>query len=56
MELAYWIVAGALAVFYVYSGVLKLVRSKEQLAPMMHWVDTVPMPAAAPWCGAILGR
>ena len=45
MEIAYWVVAGLLALFYLYSGALKLVRSKEQLAPMMGWVDTVPMPA-----------
>ncbi len=45
MEIAYWVVAGVLAVFYLYSGVLKLVRSQERLAPMMGWVDTVPMPA-----------
>jgi hypothetical protein len=45
MEIAYWIVAGVLCLFYLYSGVLKVVRSKEQLAPMMGWVDTVPMPA-----------
>lgn len=45
MEIAYWVVAGVLAVFYLYSGALKLVRAKEQLAPMMGWVDTVPMPA-----------
>lgn len=44
MTVAYWIVAGLLAVFFLYSGVLKVVRTKEQLAPMMGWVDTVPMP------------
>lgn len=43
MEIAYWIVAGLLALFYVYAGGLKLLRSKEQLAPTMGWVDTVPM-------------
>lgn len=44
MEIAYWVVAGLLAVVYLYSGGLKVVRTKEQLAPMMGWVDTVPMP------------
>lgn len=44
MTVAYWIVAAILAVFYVYAGGLKLLRSKVQLAPMMEWVDTVPMP------------
>jgi hypothetical protein len=43
--IAYWIVAGVLALFNLYAGGLKVVRSKEQLAPMMGWVDTVPMPA-----------
>ena len=40
----YWIVAGLLALFYLYAGGLKLVRSRQQLRPMMAWVDTVPMP------------
>lgn len=44
MQIAYWVVAGLLALFFLYSGVLKLVRSRDQLAPMMGWVDTVPMP------------
>lgn len=43
MEIAYWIVAGLLAAFYLYSGGMKAARSKEQLEPMMGWVDTVPM-------------
>ncbi|MCX5537456.1 DoxX family protein [Streptomyces sp. NBC_00006] len=45
MKLAYWIVAGLLALFYVYSGGLKVVRSREQLRPMMAWVDSAPMRA-----------
>jgi hypothetical protein len=44
MELAYWIVGGLLALFYVYAGGKKTVQSQEQLRPMMGWVDTVPMP------------
>lgn len=44
MEIAYWIVAGLLAVFFLYAGGKKLVQRKEQLEPMMGWVDTVPMP------------
>ena len=44
MEIAYWIVAGLLGAFYLYSGGTKVVQSKEQLAPMMGWVDTIPMP------------
>lgn len=44
MEIAYWIVAGLLSVVYLYAGGKKVVQSKEQLQPMMAWVDTVPMP------------
>lgn len=44
MEIAYWILAGLLAVFFLYAGGKKLVQRKEQLEPMMGWVDTVPMP------------
>jgi len=44
VEIAYWIVAGLLAAFYLFSGGIKIVRSKEQLEPMMAWLDTVPMP------------
>jgi hypothetical protein len=44
MEIAYWIVAGLLAVFYLYAGGLKVVRSQDQLRPMMGWVDQIPMP------------
>jgi hypothetical protein len=42
---AYWIVAGLLGLFYLYAGGKKLRQTREQLAPMMGWVDTVPMPA-----------
>lgn len=45
MNVAYWIVAGLLALFYLYGGGVKLVRSREQLRPMMAWVDSTPMPA-----------
>jgi len=43
--IAYWIVAALLALFYFYAGGKKVVQSKHRLAPMMGWVDTVPMPA-----------
>ncbi|MRJ77872.1 DoxX family protein [Aeromicrobium sp. SMF47] len=44
MEIAYWIVAGLLALMYLYSGGIKLVQSQEKLAPMMAWAGTaVPM-------------
>jgi hypothetical protein len=44
MHVAYWIVAGILTLFYLYSGVLKVARTREQLRPMMHWIETAPMP------------
>ncbi|MFE7934207.1 DoxX family protein [Streptomyces sp. NPDC057456] len=45
MNVACWIVAGLLALFYLYGGGVKMVRSREQLQPMMAWVDSTPMPA-----------
>ncbi|MFF1572295.1 DoxX family protein [Leifsonia sp. NPDC058292] len=45
MFVAYWIAAALLAVFYLYSGAVKVVRSRESLRPMMKWVDKTPMPA-----------
>ena len=45
MHVAYWIVAGLLALFYVYGGGVKVIQSREQLLPMMAWVDTMPMRA-----------
>ncbi|WP_329402787.1 DoxX family protein [Streptomyces virginiae] len=44
MYIAYWIVAGLLALFYVYAGTLKVIRSRDQLRPMMSWVDRMPVP------------
>ncbi|WP_238006789.1 DoxX family protein [Dactylosporangium sp. AC04546] len=44
MELAYWIVAALLALFYAYAGGKKVAQTREQLQPMMGWVDRVPMP------------
>jgi DoxX-like protein len=43
MRLAYWIVAAVLAVFYLYAGAMKTTRSKDQLRPMMAWVDGMPL-------------
>lgn len=43
MKIAFWITAGLLALFYLYAGGIKLAQSKDKLAPMMQWVDTVPM-------------
>ncbi len=45
MNVAYWIIAGLLAAFYLYAGGVKVIRSREQLRPMMAWVDSTPMPA-----------
>ncbi|MCP9210478.1 DoxX family protein [Streptomyces sp. NEAU-Y11] len=45
MNIAYWTVAGLLAMFYIYAGTLKVFRSRDQLRPMMAWVDRVPLPA-----------
>ncbi|WP_405791433.1 DoxX family protein [Streptomyces sp. NBC_00029] len=45
MNIAYWIVAGLLALFYFYAGTLKVIRSRDQLRPMMTWVDRIPLPA-----------
>ncbi|WP_329288684.1 DoxX family protein [Streptomyces pseudovenezuelae] len=44
MNIAYWIVAGLLALFYFYAGTMKVIRSRDQLRPMMAWVDRVPLP------------
>jgi DoxX-like family len=41
--IAYWIVTGLLALFFLYAGGIKVVRSQKQLQPMMAWVDSVPM-------------
>lgn len=43
MIVAYWIVAGLLALFYVYSGGVKILRSRDALRPMMAWVDDMPL-------------
>ncbi|WP_329286586.1 DoxX family protein [Streptomyces sp. NBC_00691] len=45
MNIAYWIVGGLLALFYFYAGAVKATRSRDQLRPMMAWVDRVPLPA-----------
>ncbi|MCZ4124688.1 DoxX family protein [Streptomyces sp. H39-S7] len=45
MNIAYWAVAGLLAAFYLYAGAMKSIRSREQLRPMMAWVDRMPLPA-----------
>jgi DoxX-like family len=44
VEIAYWILGGLLALFFLYAGGTKVVQTREQLEPMMGWVDTVPMP------------
>jgi hypothetical protein len=32
-----------LALLYLYSGGLKVLRSPDQLRPMMGWIDTMPL-------------
>ncbi len=44
MEIAYWILGGLLALFYLYSGGIKMFQSQDRLRPMMAWVDQIPMP------------
>ncbi len=44
MRVAYWIIAGLLAAFFLYAGGKKVAQNREQLRPMMGWVDRVPMP------------
>ncbi|BEL07093.1 DoxX family protein [Actinoplanes sichuanensis] len=44
MLIAYWVLAVLLAVFYGYAGGKKVSQSREQLQPMMGWVDSMPMP------------
>lgn len=43
MTVAYWVVASLLALFYLYAGGLKVLRSPDQLRPMMGWIDAVPL-------------
>src|ERR1700722_1619884 len=43
MTVAYWVVAALLALFYLYAGGLKVLRSPDQLRPMMGWIDAVPL-------------
>lgn len=45
MTIAYWILAGLLALFYLYAGGKKVAQSKDQLRPMMAWVDAMPLGA-----------
>lgn len=44
MRTAYWIVVALLGLFYLYAGGKKVIQSRQQLQPMMGWVDTTPMP------------
>jgi hypothetical protein len=45
MKIGFWVVAALLGFFYLYAGGKKVTQTREQLEPMMGWVDTVPMPA-----------
>ena len=42
MVVAYWVLAGLLALFFLYGGGVKVVRTIDRLRPMMGWVDDVP--------------
>ena len=44
VQVMYWLIAVLLAVFYAYAGGKKVLQTREQLEPMMGWVDTIPMP------------
>ena len=44
MNILLWIVQGLLALLFVMTGALKLVRSKEQLSARMGWVEDVSQP------------
>lgn len=43
MTVAYWTIAALLALLYLYSGGLKVLRTPDQLRPMMGWIDTMPL-------------
>ena len=43
MTVAYWILAVLLSTLYVYAGGKKVTQTKDQLRPMMKWVDDLPM-------------
>jgi Na+/alanine symporter len=43
VTVGYWIFASLLAAFYLFAGGKKIAQSKEQLAPMMGWVDRTPL-------------
>ncbi|MGW0869683.1 DoxX family protein [Streptomyces sp. NPDC002740] len=45
MNIAYWIIAAPLALFYLYAGAMKVVRDRDRLRPMMAWVDRLPLSA-----------
>lgn len=43
MTVGYWVAASLLAVLYLFAGGVKVVRSKDQLRPLMEWVDSMPL-------------
>ena len=44
MNVALWIIQGLLALVFLMTGVMKLVRPKEQLAARMGWVEDFSQP------------
>jgi uncharacterized membrane protein len=43
VTVTYWVVASVLALLYLYAGGIKMVQSKDQLRPVMEWVDIMPL-------------
>lgn len=50
MQIAYWIVAGLLALMYLYCGGMKLIQRREKLQHMMAWVENSPV-----WVVKVIG-
>jgi hypothetical protein len=43
VTVAYWVVATLLALVYLYSGGLKVLRSPGRPRPMAGWIDAMPL-------------
>jgi uncharacterized membrane protein YphA (DoxX/SURF4 family) len=44
MNVLFWILQGILAALFLMAGIMKLVRSKEQLVAMMRWPEDFSQP------------
>ena len=49
MTVAYWVVAGVLALFYLLAGGIKVVWSKDQVRPRMELSTSCRWASYAPW-------